>query len=79
MSERTVAVEDGLDNVKAHLSRYGYKVVDFAGGLHNADAVIISGIDQDFLGFTEPHTGVPVISVQGRSPKDVLTDLDRRI
>jgi len=57
-----IAVEEGLSNIKEHLSRHGYQVVGFDDGLHDAEAVVISGGDRDFLGFTEPHTGAPVIS-----------------
>lgn len=78
MAERIV-VEEGLVNVKEHLSRHGYEVVGFEEGFHDAQAVVISGGDQDFLGFTEPHTGAPVISARGRSPQEVLEDLRQRI
>jgi hypothetical protein len=54
-------------------------VVGFDDGLHDAEAVVISGGDRDFLGFTEPHTGAPVISARGRSPQEVLEDLRRRL
>ncbi|HHT70705.1 MAG: YkuS family protein [bacterium] len=78
MAER-IAVEEGLSNIKEHLSRHGYQVVGFDDGLHDAEAVVISGGDRDFLGFTEPHTGAPVISARGRSPQEVLEDLRRRL
>ena len=78
MAER-IAVAPGLDNVKEHLSRHGYQVVDFRDGLHDAQAVVISGGDRDFLGFTEPHTGAPVISARGRSPEEILEDLRQRL
>jgi|LSQX01.2.fsa_nt_gb hypothetical protein len=74
-----IAVEEGLSNIKEHLSRHGYQVVGFDDGLHDAEAVVISGGDRDFLGFTEPHTGAPVISARGRSPQEVLEDLRRRL
>ena len=78
MAERIV-VEEGLDNIKEHLSRHGYEVVGFEDGLHNARAVVITGGDQGFLGSTEPHTKAPVISARGRSPEEVLADLRQRL
>ena len=74
-----IAVEAGLDNIKEHLSRHGYEVVGFEDGLHDAEAVVISGGDRDFLGFTEPHTGAPVITARGRSPEEILHEIRQRL
>lgn len=78
MAER-IAVEAGLDYVKRYLARQGYDVVDLTGGVNGAAAVVISGQDEAFLGRADCTTNVPVISAEGRTPEEILTDLRQRI
>ncbi|HHV58650.1 MAG TPA: YkuS family protein [Firmicutes bacterium] len=78
MAER-IAVEAGLDYVKKYLTRQGYDVVDLSGGQEDAAAVVISGQDDSFLGMADRTTAVPVISAEGRTPEEVLTDIKERL
>jgi len=78
MPER-IAVEKGLDYVKEYLAKEGYDVVDLKGGPGNARAVIVSGGDESFLGMADRTTDVPVISAQGRTPQEILTDIKKRL
>ncbi|MDI3538357.1 MAG: hypothetical protein PWQ41_569 [Bacillota bacterium] len=78
MSAR-IAVENGLDYVKEYLARQGYDVVDLKGGPGNAQAVVVSGTDESFLGMADRTTNVPVISAQGRTPQEILTDIKERL
>ncbi|MDK2856138.1 MAG: hypothetical protein PWQ86_1351 [Bacillota bacterium] len=78
MAER-IAVENGLDYVKKYLARQGYDVVDLKGGPGKAAAVVVSGGDESFLGMADRTTDVPVISAQGRTPEEILTDIKERL
>lgn len=74
-----IAVESGLDYVKKYLVRQGYDVVDLTGRTGEAAAVVISGQDESFLGMADRTTDAPVISAEGRTPEEILTDIRERL
>jgi len=77
-----VAVQDNLEEVKNYLARHGYEVVSPANSL-GAAAMIITG--ENTLGEDEHTyalatnpvitTYAPVINAQGKSPAEVLRNL----
>jgi DhnA family fructose-bisphosphate aldolase class Ia len=78
MTER-IAVEPGLDYVKEYLTGQGYDVVDLGSGSQHAAAVILSGLDENYLGTAKASTKAPVINAEGRSPQEILADLKARL
>ncbi|MGE5529200.1 MAG: YkuS family protein [Patescibacteria group bacterium] len=78
MHRQKIAVDDGLTNYHSFLRDEGYEVVGLnQPGAGDADAVLLSGQDRDFMGITARDTGAFVLDVTGRSPDEVLADLDR--
>jgi len=77
-----VAVQDNLEEIKNYLARHGYEVVSPANSL-GAAAMIITG--ENTLGEDEHTyalatnpvitTYAPVINAQGKSPEEVLRNL----
>ena len=71
---KTIAVEDTLGNVKDYLEKSGYKVVKFTGQ-EDADAYVISGMDDDIMGMQDVMTEVPVIDADGKTPEEIVSSL----
>lgn len=75
--ERTVAIEDGIQGLRTHLEDEGFQVVDLADHPNNADAIILSGLDENMLG---DHTRVSdafIINARGRQPEEIIYDLKK--
>ncbi len=71
---KTIAVEDTLGNVRDYLEKSGYKVVKFTGQ-EDADAYVISGMDDDVMDIQDIMTEAPVIDADGKTPEEVLSSL----
>ncbi|MCL6454479.1 MAG: YkuS family protein [Alicyclobacillus sp.] len=70
----TVAVERGLDPVKAYLQSQGCQVVDLdssQGHTPNADCICITGADKNVMGMQDVVADCPVVSCDGLSPEQV--------
>ncbi|MCR4398431.1 MAG: YkuS family protein [Firmicutes bacterium] len=70
---KTVAVEGELSNVARALRDAGYEVI----GLDDprwkaADAVVIKGMDRDFLNVQDTGTRSPVIDASGMKEMEVV-------
>lgn len=80
-----IAVEPNLTPVKDYLAKKGYKVEDINIGKENAkdlcgyDAVVVTGMNSDFLGMSDTETKAVVINASGMTPDDVANELERRI
>lgn len=73
-----IAVEGGLENVRQALRQEGYTVV----GLEDpestaAAAVIVSGLDDNFLQQQARATRAPVIAAAGKTAEEILADLEK--
>lgn len=78
MMQGIVAVEQNLSNVIDLLEMEGYEVVDLDRvSLDAVDAVVVSGADINLMNMQDTLTEVPVISAAGKSPQEVLDELDR--
>lgn len=76
---KRIAVEKSLNNVKDFLSHEGYDVVDFQennSDISNFDAIVVSGLSNNFLGMQNTTTKAPVISADGCTPADVKDQID---
>lgn len=76
MTNKRVAVEANLGNVRDYLSQQGYDCCDLdAQNLNNQgqglDAIVISGADQNIMGISDTQTKAPVINAHGMRPDEV--------
>ena len=69
--QRTVAIEDGIQGLRTHLEQEGFQVVDLADRPNNADAIILSGLDENMLGDQTRVSDGFVINARGRQPERV--------
>lgn len=80
-----IAVESQLSNIKSFLADKGYEVSEFqhnAGGqeaFQGVDAVIVSGMDQNYLGMHDIQTGALVIEASGMTPQQIFDSLEQRL
>lgn len=71
-----VAVEVGLSNIKSVLEAEGYRVVNLSSGtIKDANAIIISGTDDNVMDIQNIETLGPVINASGKTPEQVVDTL----
>ncbi|MDW7650891.1 MAG: YkuS family protein [Bacillota bacterium] len=75
--ERKIAVEEGLSPIKEYLKKKGYQVVSMRAG-RQADAAVVSGMDSNFMNMEDVVMDAPVVNAQGRTPEDVLRELESK-
>ena len=84
-SKKRVAVEGPLSNVGMFLEGKGYEVVSLDPHtqtgieLKNCDAVVISGMDRNLMGYSNIKTASPVIEANGLTPEQVYRQIKNRI
>lgn len=75
--ERVIAVDENLKGLKEALASQGYDIVDLTEEeMKRADAVVITGMDQNMMGMEDIKTKVPVINAQGKSSEDIVKDIN---
>jgi hypothetical protein len=80
-----VAVESELSNVSEYLESEGYKVIEFQHNdelqdeLEDVDAIITTGLDEDFLGMHDIQTDAIVIEASGLSAREIAMMLEKRL
>lgn len=70
-----IAVEKGLDPVKAYLEQQGFQVVEMdtaTASAGDANVVCITGGDKNVMGMEDVVVNAPVVSCEGLSPEQVL-------
>lgn len=77
MKKYRVAVEDGLTNIEEMLKDEGYEVVDLEEAGPYADAIVITGLDEDIAGYAETISKGIVVDASGRQPEEILYDLEK--
>ena len=75
---RKIAVEDGLSPVREYLIDKGYDVVGLEEG-EPVSIMVISGMDQDFMGIENISNDVPVISARGKTAQAVWREIEDRL
>ncbi len=74
---RKIAVENGLTPVMEYLSEKGYKVdgidlgSEYKKDIDKYDAIVVTGMDKDFLGVQDVVSKIPVIDARGLSAEQV--------
>lgn len=78
MIQGIIAVEPNLSNVIELLETEGYDVVSLdKSSIDTADAIVVSGADINLMNMQDTLTEVPVINAAGKTPEDILEELDR--
>jgi hypothetical protein len=81
MTDRIIGVEENLTPVVHLLTEKGYNVesVDFSAefrkNIDKYDALVITGLNKDFLGVQDTVSQIPVIDAKGLSAEEVYTQL----
>jgi hypothetical protein len=79
VSQAIVAVEPPLSPFARALEDAGYRVIALdEEALSVADAIVVQGTDNHFLGMEDPLTRAPVINADGRTPAEVVGEVNRR-
>lgn len=76
---RIIAVEDGLDKFKEGLEKAGYKTVDLSQNFVNPIAIVVSGMDDNFMGMETITNEIPVINCEGMSVEQVVREIKNRM
>ncbi|MGI6575109.1 MAG: YkuS family protein [bacterium] len=74
---KRIAVARQLSPVKAYLQAKGYEVVELGANVE-ADAVVVSGQDENMLGMEIIDIQGPVINAEGLSPEEVYQEIKSR-
>jgi hypothetical protein len=77
--DATIALEKGLSRYRRVLEKAGYHVIpldDQALGV--AQAIVVQGLDKQFLGIDDPQSLAPVINADGMTPDEVLDAVQSR-
>lgn len=83
--KKTIAVENNLTPVIEYLSGKGYKVdsIDIGGeyskSIDKYDAVVVTGMNKDFLGVQDTVSRIPVIDARGLSAEQIYDRLNSRL
>lgn len=76
----TIAIEQSLREVEQFLRNNGMTVVGIGtNAASDADAFVISGMDRNVMGMAEAATGSPVIDAEGKTPQDILRQIQQSI
>ena len=80
---KKIAVQKGLTPVQEYLAEHGYDVetIDFDTFSNvqeeDYDAVVVTGMNNDFLGMQDTATGAPVIDATGMTPEEIYEQIQR--
>lgn len=78
MTNKKVAIEQNLSNVRDYLSQEGYQCVSLDNQTQSGqgvDAIIVSGADNNLMGISDTTSQAPVINAHGLTPEDVCNRL----
>lgn len=68
---KVIAIEEGVMNLKPYIENEGFQVVKMKEG-QNADAYIISGLDENVTGDMTRAGEVFLINARGRQPDEIM-------
>lgn len=74
-----IAVAEGLNSIKQALSERGYQVVDLGPDAQEVDAVVVTGLDTNMMGFSNTTTKGPVFEARGRQPEELIWDIEKHV
>jgi galactitol-specific phosphotransferase system IIB component len=81
-----IGIEKSLTNVKEYLEQNNVEAVvmseekkDSKRALKKYDAIVVSGLDSNFLGMQDTMTKTPVISADGKTVEEVYNEIKNRL
>lgn len=80
-----VAVENSLTPISDYLSKKGYNVdsidlsKEYSKGMEKYDAVVVTGLNENFLGIEDTNTKAVVIDAKGLTAEQVYSRLENRL
>ena len=73
-----VAVDDGLGSVKNYLKEQGCQIINIdAAKKQQVDAVILSGMTENFLGVEDILIDAPIFTAKGMTPEEIWRDIQQ--
>lgn len=73
---KRVAVEKGLPNSLMEMLRQeGYEVISPYSGQQNVEAIIVTGMSNNFMNVQDISTNAPVIEASGKTPEEIINRL----
>jgi len=76
--KKKVAVDESLWNVKQKLTEEGYDVIS-AMDYEMADAIVVTGLDNNIMNMQETGTKAPVIDASGKSAGEIFSEIKSRL
>ncbi len=82
---RKIAVERSLTPVMEYLSEKGYKVEgidinsEYSKNIEQYDAIVVTGMNKDFLGIQDVVSKIPVIDARGLNAEQVYDRISNSI
>lgn len=83
---KSIGIQKGLNTVKDYLQNSGYQTYEVdttnknnSTTLKSFDALIITGMDDNEMGYDNTSTKIPVVNANGMTPEDVKKFLDTNL
>jgi predicted phosphoribosyltransferase len=73
-SLKTIALDDDLARLKTNLEKEGYRVVE-SSMAEQADAFVVSGLENNFMNMQDIKTQKKVIDASGKSVQEIINEL----
>lgn len=81
---KKIGIEEGLSNVADFLINKGHTVETLRGlmledvsSLKNLDAIVVSGLGANTIGYDDPEINAQVINADGLTPQEVENMIDK--
>lgn len=83
---KSIGIQKGLNTVKDYLQNSGYQTYEVdttnknnTTTLKSFDALIVTGMDDNEMGYDNTSTKIPVVNANGMTPEDVKKFLDTNL
>ena len=74
-----IAVEEGLSPHQDMLKEAGMEIIDLKEGWAAADAIVVSGLEENPLGEEVTKTPAPVIVARGKTAEEVVEQVETEL
>ncbi|KYH29001.1 MULTISPECIES: YkuS family protein [Clostridium] len=81
---KKIAIERELSNIGNFLKNEGYNVQELdtnmkynSSELDKFDAVVLSGLSEDVMGFQDTLTSTPIINAEGMTIEQIKEEIDK--
>ncbi len=81
-----IGIEKALTNVKEYLEQNNHETIvmndaktDGKRALRKYDAIVVSGMDSNFLGIQDTLAKTPVVTANGKTPEEVYREIQSKL